>query len=227
MQAALTPQQRREAKQEILEQIKQGMSVEQARSASRVPIHRATIYRLLKRAQNNEEGSVLDGRHGHAIKLRGEVLTFLTEHCLVSPDVSSLVLQGAIQKRFSLPVSISQLNRVRASLGLTRKSRTREKKAQKRRSCARIQRRCRWFVAPSRSQRDRIADTIGEGSANGKSSSPSPIGEQVSSGPAKTPPHIAVSGSGRAAPHLGSTRLHWRGSGKAFRAQASLWLSLH
>ncbi len=46
MQAAMTPQQRREAKQEILEQIKQGTEVEQARSASRVPIHRATLYRL-------------------------------------------------------------------------------------------------------------------------------------------------------------------------------------
>ncbi len=125
----MTPQQRREAKQKILERIKQGASVEQARSESVLPIHRATIYRLLKRVQSNE-GRFVDGRHGSASKLRGEVLTFLTEHCQVSPDVSSLVLQGVIQKRFSLPVSISQLNRVRASLGLTRTSVPREKKAQ-------------------------------------------------------------------------------------------------
>jgi hypothetical protein len=37
-----------------------------------------------------------------------------------------------MQERFSLTVSISQLNRVRASLGLTYKLVPREKKAQKR-----------------------------------------------------------------------------------------------
>ena len=88
MQAAMTPQQRREAKQEILEQIKQGTPVKQARSASRVPIHCATIYRLLKRVQNNEEGTVVDGRHGHPIKLCGEILVLMCEHCQANPCVS-------------------------------------------------------------------------------------------------------------------------------------------
>lgn len=131
MSAPTTPQFRRQAKQEILERVKQGMPVEQARRASQVPIHRAPVYRLLKRVQNQEEGTVVDGRHGHATKLRGEVLTFLTQRCQLSPDLSSSALQDAIQQRFSLPVSLSQLNRVRAKLGLTRKPIPREKKVQK------------------------------------------------------------------------------------------------
>ena len=120
MQAVMTPQQRREAKQKLLEQIKQGASVEEARSVSVLSVHRATVYRLLKRVQSHE-GTFVDGRRGHAIKLRGDVLTFLTERCQAKMDLPSSALRDAIQERFSLTVSISQLNRVRASLGLTRK----------------------------------------------------------------------------------------------------------
>jgi transposase len=129
MQAAMTPQQRREAKQEILEQIKQGTEVEQARSASRVPIHRATIYRLLKRVQNNKEGTVVDGRHGHPIKLRGEILALMREHCQTNPCVASSAVQRLLQERFGVSVSVSQLNRVRAAYGLTRTPAPQEKKA--------------------------------------------------------------------------------------------------
>jgi transposase len=122
----------REAKREILKQIKQGATASVARVCSAVPMHRTTVYRLLKRVQSNEEKAFVDGRHGHAIKLRGEVLTFLTERCQTSSDLPSSALRCAIQGRFSLTVSISQLNRVRASLGLTRKTIPQEKKAQNR-----------------------------------------------------------------------------------------------
>jgi len=77
--------------------------------------------------QSEGTGALTDGRHGHPVKLRGEVLTFLTKRCQTSPDLTSSVLQCAIQERFSLTVSISQLNRVRASLGLIRKLVPREK----------------------------------------------------------------------------------------------------
>jgi transposase len=134
MQAAMTPQQRREAKQEILEQIKQGTPVKQARSASRMPIHRATLYRLLKRVQNNEEGTVVDGRHAHPIKLRGEILALMCEHCQANPYVASSAVQHLLHERFGVSVSVSQLNRVRAACGLTRTPAPREKKGPKRAS---------------------------------------------------------------------------------------------
>jgi transposase len=131
MQARVTRQQRQEAKREIIEHIKRGAAVACARRESRVPMHPATIYRLLKRVQSDEESAFVDGRHGHAVKLRGEVRTFLTEYCQTRPDLPSSTLQCAIRERFSLIVSISQLNRVRVSLGFTRKSVPRQKKAQK------------------------------------------------------------------------------------------------
>lgn len=95
-------------------------------------MHRTTVYRLLKRAQSEGESAFADGRHGHPIKLRGEALAFVREHCQANPCVSSSVVQRMLQEHFGLCMSISQLNRVRAGLGLTRQPIPREKKAQKR-----------------------------------------------------------------------------------------------
>src|SRR6266700_3657643 len=132
MPTNVTPEQRRKAKQEIVNAVRQGASAAVARERSGVPMHRSTVYRLLKRVQKDEERAFVDGRHGYAVKLRGEVLISLSERCKTSPDLPSSALQCALQERFSLSVSISQLNRVRASLGLTRKPIPRETKAQKR-----------------------------------------------------------------------------------------------
>ena len=121
MQPAVAPEQRQAAKRQMIEQIEQGASVQQARSESAVHLHRATVYRLLKRVRAEGETAYLDVRHGHPIKLRGEVRTFLIEVCQASPSISSPVLQLAIQERFGLSISVSQLNRVRASLRLSRR----------------------------------------------------------------------------------------------------------
>ena len=121
MQPTVAPEQRQSAKRQMIEQIEQGASVQQARSQSEVPMHRATVYRLLKRVRAEGETAYTDGRHGHPIKLRGEGRTFLIQVCQATPSISSPVLQQAIQERFGLSISVSQLNRVRASLGLSRR----------------------------------------------------------------------------------------------------------
>ena len=56
MEVALTPQQRQAAKREIVRQFEHGVSVEDVRGRSPVPMHRTTIYRLLKRAQREGKG---------------------------------------------------------------------------------------------------------------------------------------------------------------------------
>ena len=127
MQPLVAPEQRQAAKRQMIERIEQGASVQQARSQSGVRMHRATVYRLLKRVRAEGETAYTDGRHGHPIKLRGEVRTFLIEACQATPSVSSPALQQAIQERFSLCISVSQLNRVRASLVLSRRTMQREK----------------------------------------------------------------------------------------------------
>jgi hypothetical protein len=77
----VSPEQRRAAKRQMIEQIEQGASVQQAMSQSVVPMHCATVYRLLRRVQFEGEASFTDGRQGHPIKLRGEVRTFLLRLC--------------------------------------------------------------------------------------------------------------------------------------------------
>jgi transposase len=132
MPASITPEQRQAAKREMVRQMEQGVSAQAARLSSAIPMHRTTVYRLLKRVQSQGERALTDGRHGHPVKLRGEVLAFLVEYCQTNPCISSPTVQCALQERFALAVSVSQLNRVRANLGLSRKPVPQEKKAQKR-----------------------------------------------------------------------------------------------
>ncbi len=57
-------------------------------------------------------------RHGHPSKLRGAARAFLEEQCRQAPHLSSTTLQAELHEQFGLSVSISQINRVRAMLGL-------------------------------------------------------------------------------------------------------------
>ena len=128
MPATISPQQRQASKRQIMELIEQGASVQQASKQGEVPMHRATLYRLLKRVQMQGEAGYTDGRHGHPIKIRGEVRTFLIQRCQATPSLSSPMLQQLIHEHFALRLSVSQLNRVRASLGVTYQPLSREKK---------------------------------------------------------------------------------------------------
>ncbi len=93
MPPTVSQEQRQGAKRQLIGQIEQGASVQQARSHSAM-----------------------------------EVRALLIEVCQATPSISSPVVQQAIQERFGLCISVSQLNRVRASLGLSRKLPPREKK---------------------------------------------------------------------------------------------------
>ncbi len=132
MPTSVTPEQCRVAKQEMVKAVQQGISAKATIDRCSVLMHRTTVYRLLKRVQSEGEGALSDGRHGHPVKLRGEALALVREHCQANSCVSSSVVQRLLQERFSPCISVSQLNRVRASLGLSRQLLPREKKAQKR-----------------------------------------------------------------------------------------------
>jgi len=129
MVTMIAREQRQAAKRRLIAQIEQGASVQQAKTTIDIPIHRATVYHLLKRVRTEGETAFSDGRHGHPIKLRGEVRTFLIEFCRASPHTPSPHVQTALQERFGLAVSVSQINRVRATLGLSSRRIQREKKA--------------------------------------------------------------------------------------------------
>lgn len=135
MQTTITTEQRQAARRELVKQVEQGISAREARMSSAIPMHRTTVYRLLKRVQREGESGFADRRHGHPVKLRGEVLTCLIEHCQASLSVSSAQVQHAIAERFDSAPSVSQLNRVPARLGMSRQPIPREKKAVIQPSC--------------------------------------------------------------------------------------------
>lgn len=123
-------QARRSARQELVRQVVLGATVSEARWHCPVPMHRSTVYRLLKRVQCEGEHAFVERRHGHPTKLRGEVLTCVLDYCLNHVSAASREVQRLVAERFGLSVSISQLNRVRSAHGLSRKDPLREKKAE-------------------------------------------------------------------------------------------------
>jgi len=91
------------------------------------------------RVEREGEQAFVERRHGHPTKLRGDVLTWVLEYCQSHASASSSELQCLVAERFSLSVSVSQLNRVRAAHGLSRQAPPREKKVERGpRDCLRI-----------------------------------------------------------------------------------------
>ena len=134
-----TQQARQVARREIVRQVEQGVNASEARRHCPVPMHRTTVYRLLKHVQAEGEHAFIERRHGHPTKLRGEVLTWMLDHCQSHPSTSSADVQRRLSKRFGLSVSVSQLNRVRAAYSVRRVPPPREKKAENGRNlCLRI-----------------------------------------------------------------------------------------
>ena len=124
MSPVVTPDQRqgREfVRREMVRHVEQGMTTTEARRLSPVRLHRTTVYRLLKRVEHEGEQALAERRHGHPVKLRGEVLAWMLDYCQSHPFVSSSAVQRLVVERFGLSVSVSQLNRVRAAHGLSRK----------------------------------------------------------------------------------------------------------
>ncbi len=135
MPPVVTPDQRqgREAAcREIVRDVEHGMTVTQARRRCSVSMHRSTAYRLLKRVEREGEDALVERRHGHPIKLRGEVLAFVLDYCQGRASAASCEVQRCISEQFGIAVSVSQLNRVRAAHGLSRRTIPREKKAENR-----------------------------------------------------------------------------------------------
>lgn len=89
MQTAVTRDQRQAARREMVRQAESGIPVSDVCRLCPIPMHRTTVYRLLKRSQQEGERAFIDGRHGHPVKLRGEILAFLLDFCQRHPSASS------------------------------------------------------------------------------------------------------------------------------------------
>lgn len=123
-------EQYRAAKVRLVAQMQAGQSWQVAAAFAGMETSQSTAYRLLQVVQKRGEAALQDGRQGHPIKLRGEARAFLEASCRQAPSTPSSTLQTALLERFDLSISISQINRVRAALGISNhpKSQQQEKK---------------------------------------------------------------------------------------------------
>lgn len=116
------------ARLKVVEAMEQGLPWHEAVERSGLQISQATAYRLRQRMRQGGEQALREGRHGHPIKLRGQARTFLDETCRQTPHTPSHEIQAQLAERFSLQVSVSQINRVRATLGVSNLAQSAKKK---------------------------------------------------------------------------------------------------
>ncbi len=109
---------RRAAKARLVESMLRGQSWEDAVSASGLTLGRSGAYRLTWRACVYGEEALADHRQGHVSKMHAPVRAWLEASCRAAPGTPSRVVQAALREHFDLRVSVTHLNRLRASLGL-------------------------------------------------------------------------------------------------------------
>ena len=116
------------ARVQVVEAMEQGLSWHEAAKRAGLAISQSTAYRLRQRMRQGGEQALREGRHGHPIKLRGEVRQWLEQTCQRAPQTPSHEIQTQLAQRFSLQVSVSQINRVRATLGVSNPPQSAKKK---------------------------------------------------------------------------------------------------
>jgi transposase len=116
------------ARVQVVEAMEQGFPWHEAAKRAGLQISQATAYRLRQRMRQGGKQALQEGRHGHPAKLRGEVREWLEETCRQAPYTPSHEIQAQLAERFALSISVSQLNRVRAALGVSNPPQSAKKK---------------------------------------------------------------------------------------------------
>jgi transposase len=113
----MEPEQRRAAKQQMLQLMEADMSWQEAKASAGVQTSRATAYRWQQEARTRGEAALQDSRHGHPAKVLPPVLDWLESRCQTTSRVASCQLQKELQEQLGVRISISHLNAVRAAHG--------------------------------------------------------------------------------------------------------------
>jgi transposase len=108
------------ARSQLIEHMSAGTSWQEAVAKSNLKISRSTAYRLVKLARQEDTANLalLDGRQGHPSKLTESVQKWITDVCSKTPQMPSSQIKSELKSRFGVEVSVSQINRVRAKLGV-------------------------------------------------------------------------------------------------------------
>ena len=116
------------ARMQVVEAMEQGLPWHEAAKRAGLEMSQSTAYRLRQRMRQGGEQALREGRHGHPVKLRGEVRQWLEQACQQAPHTPSREIQTQLAQRFTLQVSVSQINRVRATLGVSNPPQSAKKK---------------------------------------------------------------------------------------------------
>ena len=111
---------RQQARKEMVRLMLDGLSWREASEQAGIPFTRSGAQRLVRRVQKEGESALEERRRGHPSKIRGEMRNWLERYCRENPLRPSQEVQTELEKSFGLQVSISQINRVRKVLGLSR-----------------------------------------------------------------------------------------------------------
>ena len=111
----------RTARLQVMGRMFAGQSWQTAVSQSQLHISRSTAYRLVKLARDEDKvaKAFLDDRHGHPYKVTEPVRVWLVDVCTQNPQMASSRVQAELKTAFGVEVSVSQINRVRAKLGVS------------------------------------------------------------------------------------------------------------
>jgi transposase len=110
----------RAAKAQMIAGMQAGQSWQEAARQAGVQTSRTAAYRLRRRVRTEGAAALEDQRHGHPTKVRELVRQWLVQFCRAAPEVTGRTVQAALQEHFHLEVSVSQINRLRAALGVRR-----------------------------------------------------------------------------------------------------------
>lgn len=107
----------------LLEGMWRGQPWREAVQAAGLTVSRATAYCLLRRRRIEGEIALHDRRHGHPYVLRAPVRHWLEAYYRAHPMHSGRLIQAILAEQCGLMVSVSQINRVRSTFGLSRRTR--------------------------------------------------------------------------------------------------------
>ena len=123
----------RAARLQLIGRMFAGQSWQTAVAQSQLNMSRSTAYRLVQQARHEDKASqiFLDDRHGHPYKVTEPVQTWINEMCSDNRQIPSSRVQRELKSRFGVTVSVSQINRVRATLGVSNRWRGRAQEPDK------------------------------------------------------------------------------------------------
>jgi transposase len=215
------------ARVQVVESMEQGLPWHEAAKLAGLQISQTTAYRLRQRMRQGGEQALHEGRHGHPIKLRGEARKFLEETCRQAPHTPSHEIQTQLAEQFTLTVSVSQINRVRATLGVSNRPNLRKKKTEPTHDRARVAGRGGRIVVAGRCPRNQPPLPVGSSPANQAGQFKRASALTTRPLPLATEPlaHTLVSAGGRTPPALGFTQLYRTGTRLVDRSITPIQLS--